>query len=70
MKRSSLRFERLRVSPVELAPLSPDGASPGTGSFHPATIEAVVEVTKLLEPSMEGGTWRLREQLGCKTSER
>jgi len=26
---------------------------PGTGSLHPVAIEAVVEVTKLLEPSME-----------------
>jgi len=25
---------------------------PGTGSFHPVTIEAAVEVTKLSEPSM------------------
>jgi hypothetical protein len=26
---------------------------PGTGSFHPVTTEAVVEVTKLLEPSVQ-----------------
>ena len=29
----------------------------------------LLEVTRLLEPSIEGGTWRLREQAGCKTSE-
>ena len=26
---------------------------PGTGSLHPVAIEAVVEATKLLKPSME-----------------
>ena len=26
---------------------------PGTGSFHPVTTEAAVEVTKLLEPSVQ-----------------
>ncbi len=26
---------------------------PGTGSLHPVAIEAAVEVTKLLKPSME-----------------
>jgi hypothetical protein len=28
---------------------------PGTGSFHPVAVGAVVEVTKLLEPPMEEG---------------
>ena len=43
---------------------------PGTGSLHPVAIEAVVEVTKLLKPSMKRVARRLRERAGRNVSER
>jgi hypothetical protein len=43
---------------------------PGTGSLHPVAIEAAAEATKLSEPSMGRGAWRLRERAGRNVSER
>ena len=43
---------------------------PGTGSFRPVTIEAAVEVTKPLKPSMKRVAWRLGEHAGRNASER
>jgi hypothetical protein len=37
---------------------------PGTGSLHPVAIEAVVEATKLLKPSMEKD--RMATQRACR----
>ena len=43
---------------------------PGTGSLHPVAIEAVVEATKLLKPSMERVARRLGERAGRNMSKR
>jgi len=43
---------------------------PGAGSFRPVTIEAAVEVTKPLKPSVKRVAWRLGEHAGRNASER